>query len=326
MKPSIAIWCPTILVSLRLKTCRIGIRRFPVDLKKVRPKDEDYWHRYRTTPKAFISLETGIKLWQSRHGKYTSLRLRSSDGSDPGSRLESFKENLRAALSPAEMGLSIEPVRTEGLAASRGATDFGEYFVYFSFFLVVGALLLASLFFKLGIEQRLREIGTLRAVGFAARDVRWLFLREGVALATAGSLLGVIGAVGYGELMMYGLRTWWVGAVGTTMLSLHVSALSLSLGCVGGIAAALLCIVWTLRGVSRASPRSLLSGSLDAVRTKPAHRRISLSGSSRDSIRRRRGLSVGRRGVGMDRRDRRVLWRGNDVADGLVVFWICLAR
>ncbi|HWN98141.1 MAG TPA: FtsX-like permease family protein, partial [Blastocatellia bacterium] len=238
---------------------------FPVDLKKVRPKDEDYWHKYRTTPKAFIPLETGVKLWQSRHGKFTSLRLRTSDGSDPASRLASFKQSLREALEPAEMGLSIQPVRIEGLEASHGATDFGEYFVYFSFFLVMGALLLASLFFKLGIEQRLREIGTLRAVGFSGSVVRSLFLREGVVLASVGSLLGIIGAVGYGELMMYGLRTWWMGAVGTTMLNLHVSWLSLAIGGVGGIVIALLCIVWTLKGLALASPRSLLSGSLDAA-------------------------------------------------------------
>jgi putative ABC transport system permease protein len=246
---------------------------FPVDLKKVRPKDEDYWHKYRTTPKAFIPLETGIKLWQSRHGKYTSLRLRSSDGGVPESHLEAFKQSLRTALNPAEMGLSIQPVRSEGLEASRGATDFGEYFVYFSFFLVVGALLLASLFFKLGIEQRLREIGTLRAVGYAAADVRSLFAREGMVLATAGSVLGVIGAVGYGELMIYGLRTWWVGAVGTTNLSLHISPLSLVLGGVGGVVIALLCIIWTLRGFALASPRSLLSGSLDAVKNEPTGHR-----------------------------------------------------
>jgi hypothetical protein len=249
---------------------------FPVDLKKVRPKDEDYWHRYRTTPKAFIPLEAGVNLWQSRHGKFTSLRLQSSDGSDPESRLEGFKDNLRAVLNPSAMGLSIEGVRTEGLAASRGATDFGEYFVYFSFFLVVGALLLASLFFKLGIEQRLREIGTLRAIGFAATDVRSLFLREGVVLATAGSVLGMIGAVAYGELMMYGLRTWWVGAVGTSMLSLHVSFLSLAISGVGGVLVALLCIVWTLRGLSLATPRNLLSGSLDTVRSGTG-RRVSAS-------------------------------------------------
>src|SRR6185295_12389736 len=86
--------------------------------------------------------------------------------------------------------------------------------------------------------------------------------------ATLGSALGAVGAIGYGELMMYGLRTWWVGAVGTTALSLHISVLSLALGGVGGIVAAILCIVWTLRSLSAASPRSLISGNLDAAKGK----------------------------------------------------------
>ncbi|PYT08431.1 MAG: hypothetical protein DMF60_04760, partial [Acidobacteria bacterium] len=115
---------------------------------------------------------------------------------------------------------------------------------------------------------RLREIGTLQAVGFPAATVRSLFLYEGFALATVGSVLGVIGAVGYGELMMYGLRTWWVGAVGTTMLSLHVSALSLLLGGAGGIVSALLCVGWTLKTLKASSPRSLLTGSLDTAKQR----------------------------------------------------------
>jgi hypothetical protein len=62
--------------------------------------------------------------------------------------------------------------------------------------------------------------------------------------------------------MMLGLRTWWVGAVGTTMLSLHVSPLSLLLGAAGGIFAALICVAWTLRGLTKESTRSLLTGTL----------------------------------------------------------------
>jgi len=116
------------------------------------------------------------------------------------------------------------------LEASRGATDFGEYFLYFSFFLVVSALLLTSLFFKLGVEQRLREIGIMQAVGFPASRIRSLFLIEGLLLAVVGSLLGLAGALAYGQLMMFGLRTWWVDAVGTTMLKLHVTPFSLLLG------------------------------------------------------------------------------------------------
>src|SRR6185369_11912289 len=137
-----------------------------------------------------------------------------------------------------------------------------EYFLYFSFFLVVAALMLTTLFFKLGIEQRAREIGTLQALGFSDSGIRRLFLVEGTLLAGIGSLLGLIGAIAYAALLMYGLRTWWVGAVGTTDLRLHVSWLWLVVGAVGGVLAAVVCIFVTLRRLGRASTKSLLMGSL----------------------------------------------------------------
>ena len=151
-------------------------------------------------------------------------------------------------------------MRAASIDASRGATDFGEYFVYFSFFLVVSALVLASLFFKLGVEQRLREVGLLRAVGFGPRSVRRLFLTEGLLLATIGSGLGLIAAIGYAALLMFGLRTWWVDAVGTTSLTLHVSWVPLVAGAAGGIVAAAACIWWTLRSLAAVTERSLLMG------------------------------------------------------------------
>ncbi len=52
-------------------------------------------------------------------------------------------------------------------------------------------------------------------------------------LAGVGSLIGIAGAVGYAALIMYGLRTWWVGAVGTTALELHVDPLMLLAGVAG---------------------------------------------------------------------------------------------
>src|SRR6185503_19216933 len=71
---------------------------FPVDLKRVRPPDEDYWHKYRTTPKAFIPLAAGQELWQSRYGKLTSLRLTVPRDRDQAASLESIKQNLRVTL------------------------------------------------------------------------------------------------------------------------------------------------------------------------------------------------------------------------------------
>jgi putative ABC transport system permease protein len=237
---------------------------FPLDLGRIRDVDEEYWRDHRTTPKAFVPLAAGQQLWRSRYGALTSIRLVPQKGTPLDAARDRYSDRLRATIDPMTMGLGVRDVRAEGLAASRGATDFGEYFTYFSFFLVVSALMLAALFFKLGVEQRAREIGLLRAVGFTGARLRRLFTVEGALLALAGCAFGVAGAVGYGYLMMTGLRTWWVDAVGTTALALHVSPASLAAGAAGGVGAAVVCIWWTLRGLARVSERSLLAGDISA--------------------------------------------------------------
>ena len=228
---------------------------FPIDLRRVRDKDEEYWDAYRTSSKAFIRLARGQRIWPVRQGKLTSIRmsLASADA-------EAFERGLRARLDPLALGFSVIAARAEGVRASEGATDFGEYFVYFSYFLVVAALMLTGLFFKLGVEQRLREIGTLVALGFPMQRVRRLFTLEGVVLSAMGGLLGIVIAVSYGWLIMYGLRTWWVDAVGTRLLTLHVSPLSLVIGVSGGGGAAVIAIAWTLRHLEKIAPRNLLAG------------------------------------------------------------------
>lgn len=235
---------------------------FPMDLGLIRSKDEDYWKQYRTTPKAFVPLAVGQKLWRSRFGSLTSMRFHPEMGSAGVFRekADAFRQELRVQLNPLEMGFALLAVRDHGLAASRGATDFGEYFTYFSFFLVASALLLATLFFRLSVEQRLREIGLLRSLGFAPKQIQNLFLQEGVLLAVVGSVLGLFGAWSYGHLIMYGLRHWWSGAVGTSHLSLHLSYGSLFMGGLAGVIASLGCVVWTIRRFVPLSPRSLLAG------------------------------------------------------------------
>jgi ABC-type lipoprotein release transport system permease subunit len=223
---------------------------FPLDLKRIRPRDEDYWKRYRATPKAFIPIARGQQLWATRFGKLTSLRI-----SPPS---PEYAAKLRASLDPTRMGLTVAAVRTEGLRAAEGSTDFGEYFVYFSFFLVVSALLLVGLFFKLGVEQRMREIGTLRALGFDMRRIGVLFLGEGLVLSAAGALIGSVAALAYAALLMLGLRTWWVGAVGTRALTLHISPSTLAIGAIGGMVTALATIAWSLRSLRRITPRGLM--------------------------------------------------------------------
>jgi ABC-type antimicrobial peptide transport system permease subunit len=228
---------------------------FPLNMDLIRPIDEQYWRAYRTTPKAFVRLARGRELWGTRFGSLTSIRV------FPPS--EAFGVQLRAALDPSAMGLTVVPVKAQGLQAAQGTTDFGEYFVYFSFFLMVSALLLTGLFFKLGVEQRTREIGVLRALGFSASKIRNVFLMEGALLAIAGAIAGAGVALAYGALILLGLRTWWFDAVGTKLLTLHASLPSLAAGALTGVLTGLAAVVWTLRRLEPVTPRGLLAGGRD---------------------------------------------------------------
>ncbi len=47
----------------------------PIDMSLIRPKDEDYWYRYKGTPKAFINYEMGKELWGNNFGPATAIRF-----------------------------------------------------------------------------------------------------------------------------------------------------------------------------------------------------------------------------------------------------------
>src|SRR6185437_6322437 len=101
--------------------------------------------------------------------------------------------------------------------------------------IIVAAVLLVAMLFRLSVEQRARQLGLLSAVGFTPWSLRRLALQEGMLLAAIGGLLGIPAAIGYTAFIMHGLRTWWVGAVGTTALYLHVSPATLAYGYVASL-------------------------------------------------------------------------------------------
>ncbi|MDP7206913.1 MAG: ABC transporter permease, partial [Pirellulaceae bacterium] len=146
---------------------------FPL-VHRIRGPDDDFWNNHRTTPKAYVSLATGQRLWGSRFGKLTSIRILPflHDGTRPaeiyqpweGQQLAStFVQNGREM--EKTLGFEFSPVKRNGLDASRGTTPFDMLFLALSLFVIAAALMLVSLLFKLGMQQRSSETGTLMAVG-----------------------------------------------------------------------------------------------------------------------------------------------------------------
>ncbi|MBI2481543.1 MAG: FtsX-like permease family protein, partial [Planctomycetia bacterium] len=231
---------------------------FPFDYKLVRSQDDNYWENHRTTPKAFVSLATGERLWGSRFGRVTSYRIPAREGVTADSIREAFVDEL--AKQGESLGMNFTPVKRQQLAASSGTTPFDGLFLGLSFFIIAAALLLVALLFRLGVEQRASEIGTLLAVGLRRNKTSRVFVAEGALVALDGGLLGVAIGVGYAWLMLAGLRTWWVGAITTPFLEFYWSTKSLLLGYALGVLVSVLTIAWSIRQTKKLSIRRLLAG------------------------------------------------------------------
>lgn len=237
---------------------------FDMEMKRITGRDDEYWEAHKATPKAFVSLATAEKFWNSRFGRYTSIRIASEGVVLPAERLQIIQNRLAAEMQPLidplKLGLGFRPVRAEGLLASAGANDFTGLFIGFSFFLILSAILLASLMFQLSIRERVAQIGLMEAVGFTPQRARRFFVVEGVTVAFFGALLGAVLAVYFAKAMILGLTTWWVGAIGTQFLMLELRAERLIIA--GGISLLLSgLVIWnSVRRSTRRSPRELLSG------------------------------------------------------------------
>jgi ABC-type antimicrobial peptide transport system permease subunit len=237
------------------KDCREWEPGVPVDLDRIRDKDQAYWDAYRGTPKAFLTLRTGQSIWSNRFGDLTAVRYPSAV---PGE-FPRIAACVRQALNPASLGLFFIPLRERALAASTPSLDFGQLFLAFSFFLIIAALLLTGLLFALGAEQRTAEVGTLLAVGFPPSRVQGLLLREGGALALLAALIGAGIAVVYTRILIGGLSTVWRGAVADAPLLYYVTPQTLVIGATAGFLMALLAIALVTRRQARAPARELLA-------------------------------------------------------------------
>ena len=238
---------------------------FPIDYSLIRSKDEAYWDEYGAIPKAFIPLETGKELWKNRFGDLTAIRMDMTPGTDLQATRTLFETEFLRKIQPEQIGFRFLALQSDGLQASTGATDFGMLFSSLSAFIIIAVALLVGMLFRIGVEQRSREIGILQAIGYPLTKIRRRFLYEGVIIAGIGSLCGCLLAIGYAQLMIYGLQTWWLPAIGTPFMELHISIWSLLIGAVISLAVVMFSIRLTVHKLGRVSTVSLLAGKTDFV-------------------------------------------------------------
>jgi len=209
------------------ENCRDWQTGVPINLKSIRDKDEKYWYNYKGLPKAFIPLATAQKLWKNSYGSVTAFRFNRNDVSK-----EELTQILREQIDPFELDFKLQNVKEDGLAAAKNGTDFSSLFLGLSFFIIAAALVLSSLLFRLNLEKRTSEIGTLSALGFTNKTISNIFLAEGLAVAIVGGIVGLALAFVYNELIFLALNQVWNDIVRTEVLVSRYKISTLMIGLV----------------------------------------------------------------------------------------------
>ena len=237
------------------ETCLDWEPAIPIDLDRIRDKDEDYWDRHRGTPKAFVSLDTAQQLWANRFGNLTAVRWPME-----GNSIESLREQLTEKLQPSELGLFFVDVAEHSRRAGAGSTEFGGLFAGLSMFLILACVIILALIFVFTLQQRSAQAGILLATGWPKRTISKLLLAEGALLALGGALVGMGLGIVYTLGMMAALRTVWQDAVAGAMLRFYAGPWSLLTGAAAGFVIAVAAMGIGLFGRLKRNPISLLSG------------------------------------------------------------------
>jgi ABC-type antimicrobial peptide transport system permease subunit len=235
---------------------------FPFDKTRIKPRDENerYWDKHRATPKAYITLAAAERFFGSRFGVVTSVRLAHTQPGGGAVGADQLTTALQNHLDPAKLGIAFDSTRERLLAASGGSNDFAGLFLAFSVFLIVSALLLVGLLFRLNVERRAKEVGLLLASGYSFGQVRRLLLAEGALVAVFGSLVGLAAAVWYSRLLLVMLTRLWPDESVRTFLAPHAAPASFATGFAGTVIMSGLAILFALRGLTRVSTPALLRG------------------------------------------------------------------
>lgn len=228
----------------------------PVDLERIRDKDEDYWDRYGGAPKAYISYEQARELWANRFGAATLIRFpEAMDQTE-------MEELLHQKINLSDLGFRTEPVREAAGRAAAGGVDFSQLFLGLSFFLLLAGLLLTVLLFSLNTESRMTQIGTFSVLGFTDGRIRRMLLLESLLVAATGSAGGLLLASGYNQLVFSALNNIWSAIVRTQTLITIVRADTLALGFGISLFVSFFAIYWTLRRLLRQEAHALQTATI----------------------------------------------------------------
>ncbi|PLX20269.1 MAG: hypothetical protein C0599_09350, partial [Salinivirgaceae bacterium] len=207
----------------------------PIDFKRIRDKDEDYWDQYKGTPKVILPLSAGKQLWANQFGSLTAIRFNSSEVNET-----QLKSAILEVTTPLDVGINVINVREQGTKAADNAVNFTELFLSMSFFIIVAGVLLTILIYMLHFQRRSKETALLSSMGFSMRKILRIRISESLFIIVLGSVAGTFIGLIYNKGLIAALNTLWNDIVRTDVLLVHIEPGTLILSIIISIIIALI--------------------------------------------------------------------------------------
>ncbi len=116
--------------------------------------------------------------------------------------LNSAVDNVNNALGT---GLTAFPVLQDQLTTIRAQiSDIADLYLALSLFAIAAGLILVVVIFYMLAEERMRDLGTLRAIGVTRQKIVGGFVTEGFVYSLLSCFVGSFVGIGIGFLMVYG--------------------------------------------------------------------------------------------------------------------------
>ena len=173
----------------------------PINMNLITDEDENYWRKYKNTPKAIVPYSTLASRWENAYGDATALHISHTDNLDDLT-YEMFDIQL------------IYP-REGSIAAAKSGVDFSSLFLSLGFFIIISAAMLMMVPLSEMLFRRQDELNLLKAMGFPNKRILRLLWRESTPIVFISAIVGVIVGLAYTHLVLFLLGTVWKGATHT---------------------------------------------------------------------------------------------------------------
>jgi ABC-type lipoprotein release transport system permease subunit len=203
-------------------------------------EDLTYWQLYHGTPKAYITLDKAKELWTNDLGNLTTVKLKPSSGTNTSQLVQHVNDQFNLSIGHRDAGLSVGKIKEDSVNSASGVMILTETFIAFGAVVIIAGMVLIAMLVGAMVEERRREIGTMRAVGSKRGQVARVFVFEGTFISSIASFFGTFAGIGIAYICIYLTNAYWSNIVEGNVVSLHFTYTTLVLGFVAGFLLALI--------------------------------------------------------------------------------------